>query len=47
MKTNKLVAELAKRTVQKTLYQNAKSTTCGAFYQPKVPTKLYSYKDKK
>lgn len=45
--SKKTIAKLAKRAAEKALRQNANSTTCGAFYQPRLPANFEQFKKPK
>ncbi len=48
MKVNSpIIPRMAKVLAEKALKRNANSTTCGYFYQPKVPEALKRYKNSK
>lgn len=43
----KVVAKAAKTAAERALKRDANNTTCVAIYQPKIPTNLSQFKNKK
>lgn len=45
--TKKIVTKFAKKAAENALKLDARSTSCGVFYQPKAPAKLAKFKAEK
>ena len=43
----KLLAQAAKKAAENALRRDANTTTCAAFYQPKIPANYDRFKSKK